>query len=56
MTESTYNALPKRLARELREGAAPALAILPEPASPQDHRRMLDLVLRHAATAGAESA
>jgi vacuolar-type H+-ATPase subunit F/Vma7 len=48
MTEATFEALPKRLASELREGPEPALALFPEPRSPQDHMRMLTTVMQRA--------
>lgn len=40
MREATFNALPADLARELREGEAPRLAILPPP-TPDENLRSL---------------
>lgn len=44
MTETTYGALPADLARELREGHWPQLAIVPEMRNADDRLRVRDLI------------
>jgi vacuolar-type H+-ATPase subunit F/Vma7 len=44
MTDGTFQALPETLARELREGDWPRLAIVPETRSGIERRHILDLL------------